>query len=357
VHKITTSDSIQTIIRSLPKKAFTKSLPRSFSYLLRDAIFVAALVTAIIFVKSWFFGPVLAVLLGTVLTGVFVIGHDCGHRSFCKSERLNNLVGHLTTSLTLWPFHVWRLSHDIHHRSTHHIGKDIAWRPFSFEKYNRQSRLVKTIYYYSRTSLFFIGSMFFSFYFLKEALRGRNSRHFEKKDLHLVRFSSLFTLVYIAAIVATICFYSGIYGFICIFLIPQLVFQVYLSTFTFFHHTNPERPFMTDESWTIEKAQLASTVHVSYPRLVEWLTHDISWHVPHHVCVGIPHYGLRPAHAALRATYDGVFLERKFGWTLVKSVIDECQLVTSTDPANLGWISISNQRSQSALQTLSSRQA
>lgn len=45
--------------------------------------------------------------------------------------------------------------------------------------------------------------------------------------------------------------------------------------------------------WDAAKAQLNGTVHCDFPAWVEFLTHDISVHVPHHVSTGIPWYNLR----------------------------------------------------------------
>jgi omega-6 fatty acid desaturase (delta-12 desaturase) len=42
------------------------------------------------------------------------------------------------------------------------------------------------------------------------------------------------------------------------------------------------------------------------PRRVEFLTHDISVHVPHHVNSKIPWYNLRKAHASLQQNWGQV---------------------------------------------------
>jgi omega-6 fatty acid desaturase (delta-12 desaturase) len=39
---------------------------------------------------------------------------------------------------------------------------------------------------------------------------------------------------------------------------------------------------------------------------VEWLCHDINWHVPHHVMSRIPWYNLRPATESLRKNWGEV---------------------------------------------------
>lgn len=51
------------------------------------------------------------------------------------------------------------------------------------------------------------------------------------------------------------------------------------------------------------QAQLSGTVHCDFPSWVEFLTHDISVHVPHHVSSKIPWYNLRKAHASLKENW------------------------------------------------------
>jgi omega-6 fatty acid desaturase (delta-12 desaturase) len=52
-----------------------------------------------------------------VLVRVFIIFHDCGHGSFFKSRRANDIVGIITGILTFTPYYQWRHSHAVHHAS------------------------------------------------------------------------------------------------------------------------------------------------------------------------------------------------------------------------------------------------
>jgi omega-6 fatty acid desaturase (delta-12 desaturase) len=242
-------------------------------------------------------------------------------------------------SLTYWPFHVWRLSHDIHHRYTHNIDRDIAWVPFTYEKYQTWPSSMQRLYLWTRSSFFFIGSVFFTSYFVKDALRGKRSKHFKKTEQKQIQLSLFVMFLWMAVSIVGAIYFYGIYGFVCFVLLPQLGFHFWLSTFTLFHHTHNDVNFMPAESWSAEKAQLGSTIHVDYPYFVEWLCHDINWHVPHHVCVGIPHYNLRRAHQALKTFYPEIVREEKISLSLVKNVIEQCQFIKSKTPPDMTWIS------------------
>lgn len=337
MYEAASMDSLPKIIKTIPKHCLRPNTLKSCSYLLRDLLLSAVLIGLILKVDNWLAALPLSLLLGVVMTGLFVVAHDAGHRSFSSNLLVNNAVGEMLSALLIWPFHVWRLSHDTHHRYTHHISKEIAWRPFTLAKLNRLSSGSRLMYIWTRTWAYFVGSIFFAIYFVRDGLRGVRSRHFRKDDLKMVYGSIVFTTL-VTTLVLVLCWhFAGWYGLIFLFAIPQVTFQFWMSTFTFFHHTNPDSPFMDESVWDPARAQLGSTIHMRYPAWVDWLTHDISWHVPHHVCVGIPHYHLREAHRALKAAYPEIVKEHTFSWTYVRKVISTCQVAGDSRNGYVEW--------------------
>ncbi len=57
----------------------------------------------------------LAIPAAGFMTRTFIIFHDCGHGSFFKSNRANEIAGYLTGILTWTPYYYWRHEHAIHH--------------------------------------------------------------------------------------------------------------------------------------------------------------------------------------------------------------------------------------------------
>jgi omega-6 fatty acid desaturase (delta-12 desaturase) len=45
----------------------------------------------------------------------FIILHDCGHGSFTKNQKFNDIVGIFVGFLSFTPYFAWRHSHAIHH--------------------------------------------------------------------------------------------------------------------------------------------------------------------------------------------------------------------------------------------------
>ncbi len=63
-----------------------------------------------------------------------------------------------------------------------------------------------------------------------------------------------------------------------------------------------------------------------YTHRVDFLTHDISWHVPHHVSSKIPWYNLRMATNSLRDNWGDYMTECTFNWRMMKNIFTECHV-------------------------------
>jgi omega-3 fatty acid desaturase (delta-15 desaturase) len=79
--------------------------------------------------------------LGAVCGGLIV---HSGHGSFSNDKNLNSLVGHLTHSSILVPYHGWRVSHRTHHQNHGHVEKDESWHPISESIYKDMDFWAKT---------------------------------------------------------------------------------------------------------------------------------------------------------------------------------------------------------------------
>src|SRR6202171_392338 len=73
-------------------------------------------------ISYWLMLP-LAVVAAGFLARIFIIFHDCGHSSFFKSRRANNVTGAITGLLNLTPYFHWRWQHALHHGSSGNLDK------------------------------------------------------------------------------------------------------------------------------------------------------------------------------------------------------------------------------------------
>eukprot|EP00009_Paramoeba_aestuarina_P014915 CAMPEP_0201531442 /NCGR_PEP_ID=MMETSP0161_2-20130828/47623_1 /ASSEMBLY_ACC=CAM_ASM_000251 /TAXON_ID=180227 /ORGANISM="Neoparamoeba aestuarina, Strain SoJaBio B1-5/56/2" /LENGTH=436 /DNA_ID=CAMNT_0047934355 /DNA_START=12 /DNA_END=1322 /DNA_ORIENTATION=+ len=341
--------SLGSLKRTIPSHLFQRSLPRSVFYLLRD--FAALFVLGFLYFRfldqptSYFAHPAVwfpayatyAFLQGTFLWALFVVGHDCGHRSFCDSKKWCDIFGTIAHTPLLVPFHAWRLSHRQHHRRHNHVEEDESFVPITRSFYSSFKNLPSTTHLVRFTIFPFLG---YTAYLLAGSYPSFHS-HFspaafmdddKKKQLeqdpdgkwieptddaiaddHVntirpfvwandserrqVRESILFV---VAFAVAGISFSPVSWGSMVLsYVIPHVVFVAYLSIVTHLHHTHPDVQYYRGPAWSFVRGAL-STVNRSYGAVLDHITHDIGEHTVHHLFPAVPHYNLNEANTYLK---------------------------------------------------------
>lgn len=312
---------LRDVIRSLPKAYFEKNAAKAW-FQAGVSVVAAGLGYAAIAVSPWYLLPFAWFFTGTALTGWFVIGHDCGHRSFSNRRWVNNLVGHFFMLPLIYPFHGWRLLHDHHHLHTNKVDEDNAWHPWSVDSYVKAPGWLRVTYRYLRGWLWWLASIahWAGLHF------DPNGENIADRDRDKVRFSATVVILFAAIVFPTLIITTGVWGFIKFWVVPWLVYHFWMSTFTLVHHTDPNVQFYPAATWNEVEAQLAGTIHCTYPRWIEFLCHDINVHVPHHISTGIPSYNLRPAHAFLKERWGNVIQERTFSLGLMKQIVEQCHI-------------------------------
>lgn len=311
---------LRDIINTLPKEVFIKNPHKAWSKLVINVLCVAIGYWTVA-VSSWYLLPIAWIFLGTSLQGLFVIAHDCGHRSFSNRIWVNDLVGHVMTLPIIYPFHAWRILHNYHHKHTNKLDVDNAWLPFTPETYDNCSRTIQWLYRQMRGWFWGFGSIIHwaKLHFIWSKFEGKQRKQ--------VRLSVLVVLIGGGLIYSTLFITTGFVGLFKFWLMPWLVYHFWMSTFTMFHHTMPEIPFKAENEWNEARAQLSGTVNCKYPSWVEFLCHDINVHIPHHLTTGIPWYNLRLAHDSLVENWgDYLYPDCTFNWELIQKVTKNCHL-------------------------------
>lgn len=75
------------IIKSMPSDVFELNPLRAWGAVVTSIVSMAAALY-LISISPWYLLPFAWALAGTAFTGFFVVGHDCGHRSFSKNKLL-----------------------------------------------------------------------------------------------------------------------------------------------------------------------------------------------------------------------------------------------------------------------------
>ncbi len=282
--------------RAIPDACFRPSTTRSIGYLLRDVTVLVALYVIAVRIQSPWILPVLWFAQGTMAWALFAVGHDCGHGSFSRHRWLNDIVGHMTHTPLLVPYHGWRLSHRIHHRHAGDIDKDETWFPLTPAEF-------RALPWYVRILRFRLFVLALPFYLLRRT-PGRRGSHFNPhSDLFpaaergRVAISAALCGT-MAAALATITAVLGPGALVRYYLGPYTVFAAWLGVVTYLHHTDSDLPWYRRPAWNFLRGALSTKDRHYGP--FERIHHDAGTHVVHHLFPGIPHYRLRVATAAVR---------------------------------------------------------
>jgi omega-6 fatty acid desaturase (delta-12 desaturase) len=304
------------VFKILPKDALQLDVGYAFFTMFRVWI-TLAISAYCLYLSPWYLLPFAWVFCGTAATGLFVVGHDCAHQSFTRNRVINEIVGTICMMPLIFPYNGWELTHNHHHTFANHLGKDHLWRPLKQEEVKKMSTLTKYLSYYMYGPLFFQSSILHhAYHFLLPFVSSKNR-------IGVIR-SIIFA--YIGAFI-TISFAASYGSVFKLYVVPFMVFQFWLSTFTYFHHKHPRGVgWKEDADWTRLYGSLFATVHVDYPAWVEFLTLDINWHLPHHVSPLIPWYNLRKCTYALFKHYGNKLQHDEFNWTLWKETTTECHM-------------------------------
>jgi acyl-lipid omega-3 desaturase len=288
--------TLQDLKAAIPAECFQPNVGKSLYYFFRDVLIVGLLYAVANYLDSWYFWPVFWLMQGTMFWALFVVGHDCGHQSFSKHKWLNDLVGHLTHTPILVPYHGWRISHRTHHKNTGSLENDESWYPISESEYKEMPTLQKI-------GRFYVFLLAYPVYLFKRS-PGKEGSHFspssplfkpsEKWDV----LTSTALLICMVGLLGFLTYQWGFLWFIKNYAVPYIVFIIWLDLVTFLHHTEPGLPWYRGEEWTFLKGAISS-IDRDYG-FINHIHHDIGTHVAHHIFLNMPHYNLLKATEAIK---------------------------------------------------------
>ncbi|XP_076885043.1 omega-6 fatty acid desaturase, chloroplastic-like [Bidens hawaiensis] len=310
--------TLKNIIDTLPKKVFEIDNIKAWKSVLISATSYA-LGLFMISKSPWYLLPFTWAWTGTAITGFFIIGHDCAHKSFSKNKLLEDIVGTLAFLPIIYPYEPWRFKHDKHHAKTNMLYEDTAWQPIMKTQFD-ESPIISNVIIYCYGPIRPIMSI--SHWFIMHF----NLTKFRPNEVGRVKISLACVFAFMAIGWPLIIYYSGIVGWIKFWLMPWLGYHFWMSTFTMVHHTAPHIPFKPLDEWNAARAQLNGTVHCDYPRWIEILCHDINVHIPHHISTKIPSYNLRAAHKSIQENWGKYLNEASWNWRLMKTILTTCHL-------------------------------
>ncbi|XP_008799208.1 omega-6 fatty acid desaturase, endoplasmic reticulum isozyme 2-like [Phoenix dactylifera] len=307
--------ALSQIKKAIPPHCFQRSVLRSFSYVVHDLVVSAALFYVALAVipalsppllrlAAW---PVYWAAQGCILTGLWVIAHECGHHAFSDSSLLDDLVGLVLHSALLVPYFSWKISHRRHHSNTGSLDRDEVFVP------KRKSALA----WYSRylnnppgRVLFLAVTLTLGWpLYLAFNISGRPYPRFA---CHYDPYGPIYShreraQIFIADAGVLAAFYAlcrlagpfGLWWVVRVYGVPLLIVNGWLVTITYLQHTHASLPHYDSSEWDWLRGALA-TVDRDYGVLNRVFHHITDTHVAHHLFSTMPHYHALEATKAIR---------------------------------------------------------
>jgi omega-6 fatty acid desaturase (delta-12 desaturase) len=272
-------------------------LRRSVVQLINTVVPMAAiwLAMALTVSDAYWATLLLSVPAAALLVRLFMIQHDCGHRAFFRSARLNELVGHVIGVLTLTPHRYWRCAHNIHHATSGNLDRrgigDFGM--LTVREYLALSRLKRFGYRIYRHPAAFLGIGPLYLFVLKFRLP-LDLLH--RRD---VLVSVMLTNVAIAALAVGLGLWLG---FVEALMLqgPIVLLSSAAGVWLFYvQHQFETASWARNGSWNFHRAAIEGSSFYDLPQPLRWLTADIGIHHAHHLCSRIPNYRLRECLANL----------------------------------------------------------
>lgn len=275
----------------IPLRLWERNTAKSMSYFVQDIVAIATLSYGVLAVDCSYLWPFYWLAQGSFFWALFNIGHDCGHRSFSGNNCLNDLIGLISHSFLLVPFHGFRLSHKIHHTFHAHPEKDESWKPLSISVDEHMIvRCAKTLF---RTQFPFTLLSFPAYLWFPVSHFNPCSRFFSSSDKSLVLASNACIFLF-SCLLCQAMNVVGVGVILKLYFAPYLVFSAWISAVSYLHHHgSPEGhriPWYRGGEWSYLRGSL-STVDRDYG-IFNALHHNIGTHVVHHIFPQIPHYNL-----------------------------------------------------------------
>ncbi|GAA5951233.1 hypothetical protein JCM21900_004383 [Sporobolomyces salmonicolor] len=377
--------TIKEILGAIPSHCFERSALRSSVYVVADFAMVAALGYAASFIEpalgfngeqlngwagfaaKWAAWGLYWMVQGWVMTGIWILGHECGHQAFSTSKFINNTMGLFLHSFVLVPYHSWRISHAKHHAATGHLTRDevfvprtASYRGVSEKGTGKKKEVEKGIVLdelLEDAPLYRLGWLLIQQIFGWPAYLFSNAsgqlwypewtNHFDPKSLIFDarhRFQVVLSDAFLIGMLSLLTLFGmkmGGFGEVVKYYgIPYLFVNHWLVMITYLQHTDPQLPHYSSAEWNFQRGALCTIDRNLLGPVGPYLMHGIcETHVAHHVSSKIPHYHAWDATEALKnflgphyhATDENMFKSLWKSYRLCRYVDDDTPVAMYRD--------------------------
>lgn len=236
---------------------------------------------------SYWLTLALSIIAAGFLVRIFIIFHDCGHKSFFKSKRLNNIVGIIAGGFALTPYHKWHYEHLVHHRTVGNLDKrgtgDVMI--YTVEEFKNSSKKKQLFYRLYRNPVIM---MLIVPLFLFTIVNRFPNKKLTKRINVYVHLTTLVLIIFITIISLLIGFKTFI-----LIQIPVLFFASNFGVWLFYvQHQYKDVVWERTDKWDYRTIAMDGASYLKYPKILQWFSGNIGFHHIHHLSPKIPNYNL-----------------------------------------------------------------
>ena len=269
-------------------------MAKSVGQLINTLVPYTVLMVLMYFSLRWSYLITLLLAIPAAGFGVrlFIISHDCGHRSFFKKKAVNDFWGTITASVMWTPYAYWRNEHARHHQSSGNLdrrGIGDIWT-LTVSEYVAKPWPVRLVYRLYRNPLVLFGMASLLLFTVKYRFWNRSWAGPAE------RRSVLRTDLFIAAVLV-LCHYTiGIKAFLLI-QIPVTTIGTALGVWLFYvQHQFEDVYWEKGNQWDFFRQAIEGSSWFKMPRVMQWFSANIGFHHVHHLSPRIPNYRLERCH-------------------------------------------------------------
>ena len=219
----------------------------------------------------------------------FIIFHDCGHGSFFKSQKVNDIIGVFTGIMAFTPYFAWRHSHAVHHATSGDLdrrGVGDVWT-LTYDEYQKLSRGMKIFYrVYRNPFMIFVIGPTIDFLILQRLPMVCASDKAREKN------SVVYTNLSLLALAILMSLLIGVKAFVLVQL-PIIAFASSTGVWLFYLQHQYENVYWErHEEWDYASAALYGSSFFKMPRIMQWFHRQ--YRLP-------PHSSPQPTHPELQS--------------------------------------------------------
>jgi omega-6 fatty acid desaturase (delta-12 desaturase) len=239
--------------------------------------------------RSVLLGVIAAPVAALFIVRLFMIQHDCGHRSFLHSSRANDLLGSLLGIITMTPYRCWRRFHARHHVTSGNLDQrglgDIhTLTTEEFEALSPKQQFQYRLYRHPLVLLVIGPPLLF---ILRQRTTYKVPREWkiERRSVHLTNLGIVGLLLLLCAVYDPM----QVLRFHLIMMSYAAIVGVWLF---YVQHQFPDAYWKRENEWVPWRASMEGATYYELPAVLRWLTANIGLHHIHHLDSRIPNYRL-----------------------------------------------------------------